>query len=286
MTKTEQIRKMRRALLLWFRNNGRDLPWRHTHDPYRIVVSEVMLQQTQVDRVIPKYTAFLKKFPNWRTLAKASQASVVKMWHGLGYNRRAMMLHRLAGEMMRDGKRAREMPETHEELVKLPGIGAYTAEAVRAFAFRCADAAPVDTNIERIVKRVFGAHTKNRAHIQKLARAILPTDTWTWNHAMMDLGATVCTARAPKCAVCPLRDICASYPCAGDDVKKRPQKKFEGSDRMYRGRVVARLRGRAYDVDTLQKLVDLADEERYGRIVDSLAREGLIVVKNGKLYLR
>lgn len=277
----DRIRKMRRALLAWFRKNGRDLPWRHTADPYRILVSEVMLQQTQVDRVIPKYAAFLKKFPTWRMLAKATQASVVKMWHGLGYNRRAMMLHRLAQEVGTG-----ELPETHEALVKMPGIGAYTAEAVRAFAFRRQDAAPVDTNIERIVKRVFKAHAKNRVQIQDLAREVLPADTWTWNHAMMDLGATVCTARVPKCDVCPLRTICASYPCAGDDVKKRPQAKFEGSDRMYRGRIVARLRGRSQDVDTLQKLVDLADEERFGRIVDSLMRDGLIVTKNGKLYLR
>ena len=142
--------------------NGRDLPWRKTTDPYAIVVSEVMLQQTQVDRVIPKYHAFLAKFPDWRHLAKASQASVVKMWHGLGYNRRAMMLHRLGGEMTRDVERSPEMPKELDELVKLPGIGAYTAQAVRAFAFRCDDAAPVDTNIERILKRVFGSHDKNR----------------------------------------------------------------------------------------------------------------------------
>lgn len=272
---------MRRALLRWFREYGRDLPWRHTSDPYRILVSEVMLQQTQVDRVIPKYAAFVMKFPTWRVLAKASQASVVKLWHGLGYNRRAMMLHRLAKEVGTG-----ELPQTHDALVALPGIGAYTAEAVRAFAFRCADAAPVDTNIERIVKRVFAAHTKTRAQIQDLAREVLPADTWTWNHAMMDLGATVCTARAPKCEVCPLRSFCASYPCAGDDVKKRPQAKFAGSDRMYRGRIVARLRGKSQDVDTLQKLVDLPDEERFGRIVDSLMQEGLLTVKNGKLCLR
>lgn len=280
MTKTERIRKLRRALLAWFRVHGRDLPWRRTADPYRILVSEVMLQQTQVDRVIPKYEAFLRKFSTLRVLAKASQAAVVKLWHGLGYNRRAMMLHKLAKKI---GSGA--VPQDYAALVRLPGVGSYTAEAVRAFAFRAPDAAPVDTNIERIVKRVFRAHPKRREAIQNLARELLPRDVWSWNHAMMDLGATVCTARAPKCDVCPIRALCASYPCAGDDVKKRPQKKFEGSDRMYRGRIVARLRGRAYDVDTLQKLVELDDDERFGRLVDSLLREGLLLQKDGKMRL-
>ena len=178
------------------------------------------------------------------------------------------------------------MPKELDELVKLPGIGAYTAQAVRAFAFRCDDAAPVDTNIERILKRVFGSHDKNRKTIDALALDVLPTDVWSWNHAMMDLGATVCTARSPKCEVCPLRDVCLSYPCAGDDVKKRPQKKFADSDRMFRGRIVARLRGKAYDTDALQKGIELADHERFGRLVDSLMTEGLITLKNGKLCLR
>lgn len=271
---------MRRQLLAWFRENGRDLPWRKTSDPYQILVSEVMLQQTQVDRVLPKYAAFLKKFPTWQALAKASQAQVVKLWHGLGYNRRAMALHRLAKEVG-DG----ELPVTHDALVELPGIGQYTAEAVRAFAFRAKGAAPVDTNIERILKRVFRQHAASRDEIQRLAHKVVPQDVWSWGHAMMDLGATVCTARAPKCEACPLKNICASYPCAGNDVKKRPQAKFEGSDRMYRGRIVARLRGRAHDVDQLQHAIELADEERFGRIVDSLLREGLIRLKNGKLQL-
>ncbi len=314
---------MRRGLLTWFRKNGRDLPWRKTSDPYAIVVSEIMLQQTQVDRVIPKYHAFLKKFPGWRALAKASQASVVKIWHGLGYNRRAMMLHKLARQLASspprechrsayvlrrdgslrlpaagqhappfvtlpsaDGRGEPKLPSAFEELITLPGIGTYTAQAVRAFAFRKPDAAPVDTNIERILKRVFGSHDKNRKTIDALALDVLPTDVWSWNHAMMDLGATVCTARSPKCAVCPLRSVCMSYPCAGDDVKKRPQKKFADSDRMFRGRIVARLRGKAYDTDALQKAVELDDHERFGRLVDSLVAEGLVASKNGKLCLR
>lgn len=280
MTRLAQIRKMRRALLAWFVANGRDLPWRKTSDPYQIVVSEIMLQQTQVDRVIPKYLMFLQQFPTWRALAKGTQAQVVKLWHGLGYNRRAMMLHRLAKEVG-----SGELPTAHDELVKLPAIGAYTAEAVRAFAFRAKGAAPVDTNIERILKRVFKAHDASRQEVQALAAEVVPKDVWSWGHAMMDLGATVCTARSPKCESCPLKTICASYPCEGNDVRKRPQEIFQGSDRMYRGRIVARLRGRAHDVDQLQQAIDLADEDRFGRIVDSLLREGLICLKNGKLAL-
>lgn len=280
MTKTERITKLRRALLAWFRKNGRDLPWRRTGDAYKITVSEIMLQQTQVDRVIPKYLAFLKKFPTWAHLARARQAAVVTMWHGLGYNRRAMALHRLAQTV---GEGA--LPEEHDALVALPGIGHYTAEAVRAFAFRAPGAAPVDTNIERILKRVFAAHGKTRDEVQRLAHEVVPRDVWSWGHAMMDLGATTCTARAPKCASCPLSSLCASYPCAGDDVKKRPQPRFEGSDRMYRGRIVARLRGKAQDPDALQRAIALDDDERYGRIVDGLVREGMIQEKGGKLKL-
>lgn len=272
---------MRRGLLAWFKRQGRDLPWRQTSEPYRIVVSEIMLQQTQVSRVIPKYLAFLDRFPNWQALARGTQADVVRMWHGLGYNRRAMMLHRLAG-VVGTG----ELPVTHDDLRALPGIGEYTAEAVRAFAFREPGAAPVDTNIERILKRVFKAHAANRTQIQALAHEAVPRDVWSWNHAMMDLGATVCTARAPSCAACPLKAVCASYPCAGDDVKKPPQKKFADSDRMYRGRMVAVLRAKAHDPDSLQKAVHLDDEERFGRLVDNLIAEGLIRLKRGKIELR
>lgn len=283
MQKNTIVSRMRRLLLAWFAAKGRDLPWRKTLSPYRIVVSEIMLQQTQVDRVIPKYEAFLKKFPTWMHLAKATQAQLVKMWHGLGYNRRAMMLHRLAQEVRATD--AGELPNAYDALLKLPGIGQYTAEAVRAFAFRAKGAAPVDTNIERILKRVFKKHDASRQEVQRLAQEVVPSDVWSWGHAMMDLGATVCTARSPKCESCPLKSICASYPCAGNDVRKRAQKAFEGSDRMYRGRIVARLRAKAYDADQLQKTIELTDEERYGRIVDSLRKEGLIREKNGKLRL-
>lgn len=280
MTKNEQIGKMRRRLLAWFRTNGRDLPWRRTGDPYHIVVSEIMLQQTQVDRVLPRYRAFLDRFPTWRALAAAPQAEVVRMWHGLGYNRRALNLHKLAKMV------PAALPESRDALVQLPGIGAYTAEAVRAFAFRARGAAPVDTNIERILKRVFGAHEQSRLDIQLLARDVVPRDVWSWGHAMMDLGATVCAARSPKCASCPLQTICASYPCDGNDVRKRPQKKFADSDRMYRGRIVAALRGTSFDTDALQKVVGLADEERFGRLLTALMGEGLVCEKRGKIALQ
>lgn len=240
-----------------------------------------MLQQTQVGRVIPTYHAFVKRFPTVQSLAKATQADVIKMWHGLGYNRRAVMLRKAAIALCAKGS----IRSDFASLIALPGIGEYTAHAIRAFAFHTKDAAPVDTNIERILKRVFGAHKKSRVEIQRIAKDILPTDVWGWNHALMDLGATVCTARKPSCETCPLKAICRSYPCAGDDVKKRPQPKFANSDRMFRGRIVARLRGKTYDVDALQKAIELPDDERFGAIVDKLIAEGLIRRKGGKLLL-
>lgn len=307
MDKQSKIRLFRRRLLKWFRVVGRDLPWRKTSDPYRIVVSEIMLQQTQVDRVIPKYEAFLKKFSSFQALAKAAQSEVVKMWHGLGYNRRALGLQKLAKTLVASTPRQRGvasnvrnsippnvgmgeglLPETFEELVELPGIGPYTAEAVRAFAFRAKGAAPVDTNIERVLKRIFGAHKKDRAGIQALARETVAEDSWSYNHAVMDFGASICTARSPKCEICPMKDFCASYPCAGDDMKKNKQSKFEDSDRFYRGKIISALRQhsvlrRKY----LGEEVGLPnDEVRLNKIVESLIKDGFVIMKRGNISLK
>jgi A/G-specific adenine glycosylase len=289
VNKSEKIARFRRRLLKWFTFAARNLPWRRTSDPYRILVSEIMLQQTQVDRVIPKYEAFLKKFPSLSELAKASQSDVIKMWHGLGYNRRALSLHKLAKTIVgvdAPADPSKTLPEKYDELIALPGIGPYTAQAVRAFAFRKKDAAPVDTNIERVLKRVFNGYTLDKNEIQTLAHTVSPKDTWTWNHALMDFGASICVARAPKCEICPLKDICAAYPCDGGDIVKIKQSKFEDSDRMYRGRLISYLRANGIlRRNGLLAKIGLADESRADRIIAGLIKEGFIKEKGGKITL-
>ncbi len=265
---------MRRLLLLWFRKSGRDLPWRRTSDPYAIVLSEIMLQQTQVDRVIPKYEAFLQELPTFEALAQAKTAQVLRLWSGLGYNRRALNLQRLAQEVVRSGG----FPKDIETMQALPGIGPYTAHAVAAFAFRSKRAAPIDTNIRRVMTRVFGLQKKEARAVVAVVDLGKGRDSWAWNHALMDLGATKCTAKRPDCSSCPLQEICLSYPCAGDDVVVPKQKKFLGSDRMYRGRLLKKLHEnsilRRNDIGIQ---IGLHDPERLSRIVDDLVKEGFLV---------
>lgn len=283
-SKQKKINVLRRKILGWFKKAGRDLPWRKTSDPYAIVVSEIMLQQTQVDRVIPKYLAFLERFPSWRALATASQAEVVKMWHGLGYNRRALGLHRLAKAVTELGA----LPEDPAVMQTLPGIGPYTSQAVAAFAFKRKKAAPIDTNIERILKRVFNAYKLNKQELAALARELVPGDSWSWNHALMDFGATVCVARAPRCEECPLKDICAAYPCDGTDIVKAKQSKFQDSDRFYRGRLISFLRKtNVLRRNKVGSVISLSNAIRVNKIIDSLIKDQFIIEgANGRLSLR
>jgi A/G-specific adenine glycosylase len=211
--------RFRRALLSWYRRHGRPLPWRTTDDPYHILVSEVMLQQTQVERVLPKYHEWLDKYPSLATLAAAHEDEVVRTWYPLGYNIRPRRLQTIAREAVArfDGR----LPSDEETLRSFKGIGAYTAGALLSFAFR-QRAAIVDTNVARVLFRVFvsvGAATSPqkshtmRRHLWDLSRAVLPhKHVFDFNQALMDLGAMVCTARKPKCLVCPLTRGCASYP--------------------------------------------------------------------------
>jgi A/G-specific adenine glycosylase len=209
--------RFRRALLSWYRRHGRALPWRTTDDPYHILVSEVMLQQTQVDRVLPKYHEWLGKYPSLATLADAHDEEVVRTWYPLGYNVRPRRLQAIAREAVAryDGR----LPSDEETLRSFKGIGAYTAGALLSFAFR-QRAAIVDTNVARVLFRVFVGtathHAKShvmRRHLWDVSRAVLPhKHVFDFNQALMDLGAMVCTARKPKCLVCPLTRGCASYP--------------------------------------------------------------------------
>jgi A/G-specific adenine glycosylase len=203
----------RRCLLRWFRRHGRDLPWRRTRDPYHVIVSEFMLQQTQVSRVEAYYQRFLARYPTIEALASAPAGMVRESWDGLGYYRRAANLHRLAQEVVRN--HAGLIPADPAELQRLPGVGRYTAGAVASFAFeRVAPA--VDTNVARVLRRAFHPRTSGTALNHKVwstAERMLPPrgkTAWAFNQAIMELGAVICTARVPRCGVCPVRSICAT----------------------------------------------------------------------------
>jgi len=227
-------------LLTWFAERGRDLPWRRTRDPYAVLVSEVMLQQTQVDRVVPRYLAWLERWPTVEALAGASPADVIRQWQGLGYNRRGLNLHRAARRIRADG--------WPDDLTQLPGVGPYTAAAVRCFALGEA-VLPVDVNVARVQRRTGAAFTARSAG------------------ALMDMGATICLARVPRCGECPLAAACPSR-----GIREEPQRKqgqFEGSFRQRRARLLRAI------VDEPRRLSDLDPDA-----VRSLERDGLVVVRD------
>jgi A/G-specific adenine glycosylase len=207
-------RRFRARLLAWYRANGRDLPWRKTDDPYHILVSEVMLQQTQVDRVLPKYHEWLAKYPSLTHLAGAAVDDVAETWRPLGYNIRPRRLHAIARESVT--RYGGTLPSDEETLLSFKGIGAYTAGAIRSFAFG-QRAAILDTNVARVLFRVFVAKGDPKAHAMKrrlwaLSEALVPRKhVFDFNQGLMDLGATVCSARKPACDVCPMRRFCRSY---------------------------------------------------------------------------
>jgi len=236
---------MRESLLAWFEANGRDLPWRRTRDPYAILVSEVMLQQTQVDRVVPRYLAWLERWPTVDALAAAPTADVIREWQGLGYYRRALNLHRAAGQIAAGG--------WPEDLTELPGVGRYTADAVARFALG-RDVLPVDTNVARVRERTGEAFD---------ARC---------SQALMDLGATVCLARVPRCGVCPLASDCPSRDRRYEPLRK--QGRFEGS---FRQRRAATLRLVAVSA---RSVADLDSDA-----VAALERDGLVTVEAGLVSL-
>ncbi len=205
----------RRRLLGWYARHGRDLPWRDTRDPYRVLVSEIMLQQTQVDRVLPKYEEWIERYPTFEALASADEQDVVRAWYPLGYNIRPRRLQAIARESVAryDGT----LPDDDITLRSFKGIGAYTAAAVRSFAFG-QRAAILDTNVARVLFRVFIGRGDARRHAMKarlwaLSDAVLPhRHAYDFNQALMDFGATVCSARKPLCPSCPLKTRCRSFP--------------------------------------------------------------------------
>ena len=212
---SHKIRAFQRRLLAWYAVHGRDLPWRRTHEPYRILVSEIMLQQTQVERVLPKYRQFLRRFPTLRSLAAAKVGEVRQLWYPLGYNIRPIRLHLIAREAVaRYGGR---LPDDAQGLRRLPGVGRYTAGAMLAFAYG-QDAALLDTNVRRVLSRVFlgtraGRRPPGDRALWDLAGTLVPRGRgYDFNQALMDFGALWCTPRRPRCGPCPLRRLCASFP--------------------------------------------------------------------------
>ena len=223
-------------LIAWFDHSARDLPWRRTRDPYAILVSEVMLQQTQVERVIPRYRAWLGRWPTVEALAAAPGADVIREWQGLGYNRRAVNLHRAARHIVRDG--------WPPDLTSLPGVGTYTAAAIRNFALG-EPVLPVDVNVTRVLERTGGVFSAAAAQ------------------ALMDLGATICLARVPRCEACPLAGGCPSRGRRFDPARK--QGPFEGSFRQKRSEALRLVATQARPADELDP-----------KVVESLLRDGLV----------
>lgn len=293
------------SLLQWYAAEKRDLPWRMTSDPYAILVSEIMLQQTQVDRVLPKYLQFLTAFPTLEKLADVSTADVISVWVPLGYNMRAVRLQSIARQVIAEyhGR----IPDTIEELLKLKGVGRYTAGAIACFAYH-KQVATVDTNIRRVLHRIFLGleHPEpklNDAQMLTHAEQVLPDgEAYNWNQALMDLGATICTSNNPRCGQCPLQQTCQAYVEMSQHslfpsgvvlrqlrkvAEKKPtyqSKPFTSSNRYFRGRIVNLLRSApARQRLPLSELgaqikpdFSAEDESWLQKIVDGLVKDGLL----------
>jgi len=302
-----QIAQVHTSLLSWYARARRDLPWRLTDDPYAILVSEVMLQQTQVDRVLPKYQQFLTAFPTLADLAQAPTAEVISVWVPLGYNRRAVSLQGIARQVLaeHDGR----LPSTIEDLLKLKGIGRYTAGAIACFAYH-QQVATVDTNIYRVLHRVFLGleYPTAKLSTEKMlpfAEQVLPAgQAYDWNQGLMDMGALICSSANPQCARCPLQDCCQGYQEMRQhslfpsgtvlrQLRKVAEKKasyttsapFTSSNRYFRGRIVAHLR--TLPAETFLPLGELGlllkadfqpeDLPWLEQVVTGLQRDGLLV---------
>lgn len=281
-------KELQQKTLQWYKQTGRQLPWRQTTDPYKILVSEMMLQQTQVDRVIPKYYAFLEKFPTVTSLAKAPTADVLKLWSGLGYNRRALYLQKCAQTIVE--KYNETFPENKEALLQLPGLGNYTAAAVLSFANN-KDIVVIDVNIERIFKRIFYGKVESA---DAIAQHLLPKgESRNWHNALMDIGTLFCTAARPRCALCPVKELCAS---ANNKErieatwKKKNVVPFKESDRIVRGTILKMLtaendQDKNAIYDQLFKKNIKRERAKFEEIVTQLEKDGLIRILENKVRL-
>jgi A/G-specific adenine glycosylase len=289
---TADLARVRASVLAWYDNAHRDFPWRGVSDPYAVLVSEVMLQQTQASRVAERFPRFMRRFPTVEALAAASDADVLAEWSGLGYNRRALALHAAARVVARDGWAAEV-----EGLQRLPGVGPYTARAVASLALGI-PVGVVDTNVRRWLLRRFSGPDQRR-QLQALADALAATDRMmevaAWTHASMELGAAVCRARSPRCDVCPVAEGCPSRH-APTQVKVRRQPALRGSDRAYRGALLKRLSTtpghRLAESAARTELANAAggigavlDDAGWQRVIAGLERDGLAHRREGDLRL-
>ncbi len=278
------------ALLEWGGTELRDLPWRRTSDPWHVLVSEVMLQQTSVARVLPKYEAFIQAFPTPADMANAPLGEALALWQGLGYPRRCRNLRDAAAVIA--SEHGGVMPDTLDGLLALPGIGQYTARAVLAFA-HAADVAVVDTNVSRVLSRLDNTVLGAKA-LQQLADQLVPAgQSWMWNQIIMDFGARQCTLRSPLCSTCPAKRHCKwrgstelPDPAPQSSGASKPQARFDGSDRQARGRVMRALGERSCTMAQLVEAMQLEnDTERATRLVNALTDEGLVVRRGSRFAL-
>jgi A/G-specific adenine glycosylase len=280
-----------RAVLRWGRGRRGDLPWRATRDPWAVLVSEVMLQQTQVARVVPRYDSFLGAYPTPSACAQASLADVLARWQGLGYPRRARNLWLAAAACVEQHGGA--VPDDLDALLALPGVGRYTARAVLAFAFE-RPVGVADTNIARVLARR-AATSMRPAALQAAADELVPPGrAWEWNQALMDVGALLCRPSAPECGDCPIATTCGWHvagrpepdPGVGSAGVSRPQSRYEGSDRQARGRILAALGAGGIDRRDAAEIAGLAsDPGRATTVLESLIADGLVAEAGGLLVL-
>jgi len=286
------VEQLQDALLAWADGARRDLPWRRTRDPWAVLVSEAMLQQTQVPRVVARFEAFMAEFPTPPVTAASPVAAVVRAWAGLGYNRRAVNLHRAATAIVdhHDG----QVPAALGDLLALPGVGTYTSRAVLAFAFE-ADVGVVEVNSARVLARAVAGRALSVRDAQAMADALVPPGQgWAWNQAMLDLGATVCTKSVPACGACPVRGRCSwatagcpqPDPAIGSAGCGGAQSVFVGSDRQGRGRLVDALCRAPVALTDLAVAVGWPSEPgRAHRVATGLVTDGLAVMADGELRL-
>lgn len=281
------VRSERAALLSWGDRNRRDLPWRRTRDPWAILLAEVMAQQTQVDRVVAKWAAFLERWPDISSFAEDALSEVLVAWSGLGYPRRARNLWEASRVVV--GRHDGRVPRELADLLALPGVGPYTARAVLAFAYE-QDVAVVDTNVGRVLARREGS-SLTPSEVQRAADAWLaPGEGWAWNQTVLDLGATVCRPREPTCAACPVRSGCAwaqrgrpaPDPALGSAGVSRRQARFEGSLRQARGRLLRAAEAGPVSVERREALLGPRSDE----VAVSLVEDGLVEIDgDGALVL-
>ena len=277
--------QLRRELLDWYERHRRDFPWRRTRDPYAVLVSEVMLQQTQASRVVDRFVRFLERFPTPEALAAASTAAVLAEWSGLGYNRRALALQRTAAIVAREG-----WPRDVAGLERLPGVGPYTARAVASLAFDVR-VGVVDTNVRRWLLRRFGdadAAAVLQARADALAASGTGASIAAWTHASMEFGAAICRSRSPRCHACPIAEGCPSRGAAAVvPVPRQPA--LRGSDHTVRGAMLRQLSGAAghalSEAAARERVGAGLDGERWERILAGLERDGLLHRRQGIVAL-